>query len=129
MNEIKRWFYSELYNEIRQESHGKYVLHSDHEAEVALLRAEVEVGEKNLAAAMDQLAESDSENARLEAEVEKYRKDAMRYRWLTDPNFGRLSISDLFNAWWRSENGHPETINDAIDLAMKQDDAAMGASA
>lgn len=27
------------------------------------------------------------------------------------------------------ENGHPETINDAIDLAMKQDDAAMGASA
>lgn len=42
MNEIKRWFYSELHNEIRQESHGKYVLHSDHEAEVARLRADAE---------------------------------------------------------------------------------------
>lgn len=42
MNEIKRWFYSELYNEMRQEDHGKYVLHSDHKAEVARLSAQLE---------------------------------------------------------------------------------------
>lgn len=47
MSGIKRWYYSELYNEIRQDHHGEYVLHSDHEAEVARLRAEVEAYRKD----------------------------------------------------------------------------------
>lgn len=42
MSGIKRWYHSELYNEIRKEDYGQYVLHSDHVTEVARLRAEVE---------------------------------------------------------------------------------------
>ncbi|YCT77644.1 hypothetical protein QV000_07230 [Stenotrophomonas maltophilia] len=68
------------------------------------------------------LAEKDAEIARLRAEVEAYRKDAGRYRWLRDPSsdvseggFG-LAIEHMGNCYFLSD-------------ADKAIDAAMGASA
>lgn len=129
MSGIKRWYYSELYNEIRQEDHGKYVLHSDHEAvvdsmtaalvkldgaclaseqEVARLRAEVE----NLHAKLDM---KEGQRKLAESECASMRKDAER----------RLDLirATLENTEWRhgARNIHAELCREV--------DAAMGASA
>lgn len=41
-NEIKRWDYDHLAGGASEDAQGSYVLYSDHEAEIARLRAEVE---------------------------------------------------------------------------------------
>lgn len=56
------------------------------------------------------------EMANRRAEIEVLVKDASRYRWLRDE--ADLRSRDLFNAWWMSENGHPENVEAAIDIAM-----------
>jgi hypothetical protein len=91
---------------------------SDHKAEVARLRAEVEVGEKNLAAAMDQLAESDSENAKLEAVANAARQVAA---WFTSGNNVPVSGVHQMTVSNHSIMADVHVLNEAL--------AAMGASA
>lgn len=50
-------------------------------------------------------------------EIQALRKDAERYRHLRDQ--GELGPHDVFNAWWLSENGYPQTLDAAIDAAME----------
>lgn len=54
----------------------------------------------------------------IKASVEALRKDAERYRHLRDN--GDLSPRDLFNAWWLSDHGNPQTLDAAIDAAIKE---------
>ncbi len=131
MSGIKRWYYSELYNEIRQEDHGKYVLHSDHEAvvdsmtaalvkldgaclaseqEVARLRAELQNAAK---AALYAVALS----CEKEREADALRVDAERYRWLRD------------KPWRDNEELEPVIRLHLNALWDDKIDAAMGASA
>lgn len=86
-------------------SSGRYVLHSDHEAEIA--RAYDNAHFKIEAIYSEEIA-------RLRAEVDAYRKDAERYRWLRD-----------------LPQDHPseEIGNMPGDMWDEQIDAAMGASA
>ena len=51
-------------------------------------------------------------------EIQALRKDAERYRHLRD-EVG-LCPYDLFNAWWLSDHGNPQTIDEAIDISMEQ---------
>lgn len=60
---------------IERDADGDYVLHSDHGAEVARLRAEIEASDENLAYAMDQLAMADREYLALRAEVDALRAE------------------------------------------------------
>lgn len=46
------------------------------------------------------------------------RKDAERYRHLRDE--AELCPHDIFNAWWLSDHGNPQTLDAAIDAAMEQ---------
>lgn len=64
---------------------GVYVLHSDHEAEVARLRAEVEGLNQALTDALACEQDYLREISELRAEAEKNRVDAERYRWLRSP--------------------------------------------
>lgn len=52
----------------------------------------------------------------LREEVVALRKDAERYRWLTEDD--RVSPRDLFSAWWLAEQGWPKDISEAIDAAI-----------
>ena len=107
--------------------HGgrQYVRYSDHEAEVARLRAMAqEQGVKDGNEITRLRAEvEENENAinvwrgrtqRAEAEVEAYRKDAERYRWLRDlpPDHPSEEIGNMPGDMWD-----------------EQIDTAMGASA
>lgn len=97
---------------------------AEKDAEIARLRAEVEVGEKNLADAMGLLAESDAENAWLEAEVEGLQRTEARYRWLqkqTPYRFGKIQAACVIDA--------VDTLYFKADEFDGQVDAAMGASA
>ncbi|WP_368647991.1 hypothetical protein ABRZ10_07125 [Castellaniella ginsengisoli] len=61
----------------------------------------------------------DIEQAVLQSpEVQALRKDADRYRHLRD-EVG-LCPYDIFNAWWMSDHGNPQTIDEAIDISMEQ---------
>lgn len=51
-------------------------------------------------------------------EMQAMRMDADRYRHLRDQ--GELEPHDIFNAWWLSENGYPQTLDAAIDAAMER---------
>lgn len=51
-------------------------------------------------------------------QVQAWKKDAERYRHLRDQ--GELGPHDVFNAWWLSENGYPQTLDAAIDAAMEK---------
>lgn len=106
-SEIKRWDYDYLAGGPTEEADGDYVLHSDHEVEVARLRA----------MAQDQGVKDGNEISRLRAEAEANRVDAERYRWLRDtPWFDNYEI--------RSVIAHQQNA-----LWDKTIDAAMGASA
>ncbi len=117
MGEIKRFnhgvceYPGGTFSEMNQEADGDYVLHSDHEAEVARLRAELEKVRGY------EVAPLEAKVAELLAEVEMLRKDAERYRWLRDtPWFDNYEI--------RSVIAHQQNA-----LWDKTIDAAMGASA
>lgn len=80
MNEIKRFnhgvceYPGGIFSEMNQEADGDYVLHSDHEAEVARLRAELQNAAK---AALDAVAlscEKEREADALRAENEFLRQ-------------------------------------------------------
>lgn len=45
-------------------------------------------------------------------------KDAAKYRWLVQNAL--ITPRDVFGAWWLSENGHPNSLDDAIEIAMKE---------
>lgn len=69
-SEIKRWDYDYLAGGPTEDAEGSYVLHSDHEAEVARLRAELQNAAK---AALDAVAlscEKEREADALRAELE-----------------------------------------------------------
>lgn len=51
-------------------------------------------------------------------EIQALRKDADRYRHLRDE--AELCPHDIFNAWWLSDHGNPQTLDAAIDAAMEQ---------
>lgn len=96
-------------SEIKLYPHGgrQYVLYSDHEAEVARLRSEIEENENVINVWRGR-------TQRAEAEVEAYRKDAERYRWLRDlpPDHPSEEIGNMPGDMWD-----------------EQIDTAMGASA
>lgn len=94
-----------------------YVKLSDHEAEVARLRAELQNAAK---AALDAVALS----CEKEREADVLRVDAMRYRWLRD----EAPWSDSKNPcpYSEQEDGQLLCITAGLD---EQIDAAMGASA
>ncbi|MDH0188153.1 hypothetical protein N7676_08655 [Stenotrophomonas sp. GD03993] len=77
MSEIKRWDATGPDEYMESNRHGMFVLHSDHEAEVARLRAELQNAAK---AALDAVALS----CEKEREADALRVDAERYRWLRD---------------------------------------------
>lgn len=51
-------------------------------------------------------------------EVQAWKKDAERYRHLRDE--AELCPHDIFNAWWLSDHGNPQTLDAAIDTAMQE---------
>ncbi|MGY2437845.1 hypothetical protein ACW4FQ_32420, partial [Escherichia coli] len=89
----------------------------DRDNEISRLRAEVKVGEKNLAAAMDQLAESDSETAKLEAVANAARQVAA---WFTSGNSVPVSGVHQMTVSNHSIMADVHVLNEAL--------AAMGAS-
>ncbi|WWA79525.1 hypothetical protein Kintu_gp33c [Xanthomonas phage Kintu] len=104
MNEIKRYDWVE--DGMSLHSEGDFVLHSDHEAEIARLRAEVEA----------------------------YRKDAERYRWLRNPDRDVSLVLDKVTGYIEYHEGtqtggystYEYRAGEELDTAI---DAAMGASA
>ena len=51
-------------------------------------------------------------------EVQAWKMDAERYRHLRDE--AELCPHDIFNAWWLSDHGNPQTLDAAIDTAMQE---------
>jgi hypothetical protein len=132
MSEIKRWLVDGNGNNYPSVD-GPFVLHSDHEADVARLRAEISALKddpsyetacetiRKLRAELQNAAKAALDAVALSCEKEReadaLRLDAERYRWLRDtPWFDNYEIRSVIahqlNALW------DETI-----------DAAMGASA
>jgi len=121
MHEIKRYDVEALNNvgqSVGQSLDGLWVYFSDHEAEVGRLRAEVDVGENNLAAAMNLLAESDAEKAELEAVANAARQVAA---WFTSGNNVPVSGIHQMTVSNNSIMADVHVLNEAL--------AAMGASA
>lgn len=110
MSGINRWSQCPSDEQIHEDPEGEYVLHSDHEAEMARLRA----------MAQEQGVKDGNEITRLRDEVEAYRKDAERYRWLQNADNYPNQIGGFWNCL--GETSEPEEMDEAID-------AAMGASA
>lgn len=88
---------------MERDSDGDYVLHSEHEAEVARLRAELDGIKEQYEAASEHLAELRAEVEKLHAKLDRkegqrklaesecasMRKDAERYRWIRSPYAAR----------------------------------------
>ena len=117
MNEIKRIGWHGVHG-MQEDANGDYVIHSDHEEEVARLRADLKSAYK---AALDAVALSREK----EREADALRKDAERYRWLRndamsgtrhDPAVLKDGPTDCCDFMFGDE------LDEAID-------AAMGASA
>ncbi len=120
MSHIKRWSQCPSDEQIHESEDGDYVLHSDHEAEVARLRAEISELKD------DPSYETACKTIRtLLAEVGKYRKDAERWQHARK----LLTIDDIaerqeiLEAW---NNLVSEVECERADEAI---DAAMGARA
>lgn len=100
MSEIKRWDLAALgsgFIGMKQRDDGAFVRNSDHEAEVARLRAEVEA----------------------------YRKDAERYRWLHKRAISAdFTMTDCVGLTFGLPQG--SRVSGDVDKTI---DAAMGASA
>ena len=115
MNEIKRIGWHGVHG-MQEDENGDYVLHSDHEAEVARLRAEVAhlQGELDLA---------DKMIACLRAEVEglKMIKEIVSKT--------RRSNSDAYEQACRNDDGLMQAVCNARTSLLNNIDAAMGASA
>lgn len=110
MSRIKRIGWHGVHG-MQDDANGDYVLHSDHEAEVARLRAELEKVRGY------EVAPLEAKVAELLAEVEAYRKDAERYRWLRD------------QPWRDNEELEPVIRLQLNALWDDKIDAVMGASA
>jgi hypothetical protein len=52
-------------------------------------------------------------------EIQALRKDAERYRHLRD--FMRTGPRDVFGVWWLSEQGYPTTLDEALDISIKEE--------
>ncbi len=62
----------------------------------------------------------DVEQAVLQSpEIQALRKDAERYRHLRD--FMRTGPRDVFGVWWLSEQGYPTTLDEALDISIKEE--------
>lgn len=153
MNEIKRFnhhvcdYDGVTFSVMGNSEEGKYVSYSDHEAEIARLRADLEgymMGAAAEAREVDARGEEikrlraeieENENVinvwrgrtqRAETEVEAYRKDAERYRWLRDLAPEEWSVWRRIE-WPKEKSGSELRIDDCnMDSEI---DAAMGASA
>lgn len=53
------------------------------------------------------------------AEMRVLRKDSERYRHLRD--FMRTGPRDVFGVWWLSEQGYPTTLDEALDISIKEE--------
>lgn len=119
MSEIKRWDYDYLAGGPTEDAEGSYVLHSDHEAEVARLRAEIS------ALKDDPSYETACETIRnLRAEVEAYRKDAERWQHARK----LLSVDDIAERQRTIEEWNFLISEDECKRADEAIDTAMGAS-
>ncbi len=114
--------YREFVEDERREKAQQHL--EELQEEIERLRAELQNAAK---AALDAVAlscEKEREADALRAEVEVYRKDAERYRWLRTDS----AISAIPRVWSSDESAYPVTplhlefLDEAID-------AAMGASA
>ncbi len=113
-------FCNEAISHVRYAKNGPYVLHSDHEAEVARLRAEVEENEKAINVWRGRTQRAD-------AEVEAYRKDAERWGWIMGNYYGGdlTRTQKIIGQCWTREQ-----MEAAIDKDLAEHkQAAMGASA
>lgn len=119
-SEIKRWDVQTM--DERTSSDGRWVLHSDHEVATGELTAATARWFLRAGEYLKRAHEAEAEVARLLAEVEAYRKDAERYRWLRErASSDRTQVCHYGNNWsWNLVAG---------DLADKTIDAAMGADA
>lgn len=115
-SEIKRIGWHGVHG-MREDANGDYVLHSDHEAEIARLRADIEDYMMGAAAEAREVDARGEEIKRLRAEVEANRVDAERYRWLRD------------QPWRDNEELEPVIRLHLNALWDDKIDAAMGASA
>ena len=52
-------------------------------------------------------------------EVQALRKDAERYQHIRD--FTDTGPRDVFGVWWLSEHGHPTTLDEALDISIKEE--------
>lgn len=100
MGEIKRADFTP-YGMVEKDE-GHYVYFTDHEAVVARLRAEVEENEKAINVWRGR-------TQRAEAEVEKYRTDAARWRFFQTAGF---------NVTLRMHYTRPDEREKSIDCAM-----------
>lgn len=124
MNEIKRWTIDCHSMEWMQVEDGDMVKFSDHAAEIARLRAELD----NAAAAA---VANMSLSCEKEREADALRVDAMRYRWLRNEAYKVHEMSPavlLAEAAFPVDNCHTAgfVFGDELD---EQVDAAMGAVA
>ena len=51
-------------------------------------------------------------------EIQALRKDAERYRCLID--HAEIGPGNVFNAWWLHDHGNPSTLDEALDIAIKE---------
>lgn len=134
---------------MQDDANGDYVLHSDHEAEVARLRAEVEkirgyevapleAKVAGLRAELQNAAKAALDAVALSCEKEReadaLRVDAMRYRWLRNPDQDVSLVLDKVTGYVEYHEGtqtggyntYEFRAGDELDKAI---DAAMGAYA
>lgn len=59
------------------------------------------------------------EQAVLQSEqVQAWKKDAERYQCLRD--HAEIGPGNVFNAWWLHDHGNPSTLDEALDIAIKE---------
>lgn len=115
MSGIKRYSWSTDFMECWDD--GDYVLNSDHESEIARAYDDAHCKVEAIYSA---------EIARLRAEADSLRKDAMRYRWLRDEAPEEWSVCRRIE-WPKEKSGAELRIDDCnMDSEI---DAAIGASA
>jgi len=124
MNEIKRVTWDYLAGKYMEQADGDFVLYSDHEAEVARLRAELQNAAK---AALDATALA----CEKEREADALRVNAERYLWLRNPDRDVSLVLDKVTGYVEYHEGtqtggystYEYRAGDELDTAI---DTAMG---